>query len=267
MPPAPPHPSLAILPGATVQTVRGVGCRVGVVFGILDDCNVPRRTQFAAMPIDTPVPPMHATAAPTSARARPGPVCVCDTPVIALCGRGPLRDEERFRELGFDDHLSTPFRRREPPAMLSKPSRPPGAAASADAAGAARGEPAGAAPAAEPVLDPAALARLAELDPSGSNRLLERVLLAFQASVTRLRPQLAAARSNDDRAAIRLVAHTLKSSSASIGALRLSQLCAQIETVIRLDSPDDLGGPLGEFDLALDRALQAIDALISKERT
>ena len=114
-------------------------------------------------------------------------------------------------------------------------------------------------------LDAEALARLTELDPTGENRLIERVLLAFRASVGRLRPQLDAARQSGDRAAIRLVVHTLKSSSASIGALSLSQLCAQIETVIRVDATADLSAALGALDADLDDALRAIDALL-KER-
>lgn len=114
-------------------------------------------------------------------------------------------------------------------------------------------------------LDAGALARLTELDPTGENHLVERVLQAFRASVARLRPQLDAARQAGDRNAIRLVVHTLKSSSASIGALSLSQLCAQIETVIRVDPTADLTAPLAALDTDLDGALSAIDALL-KER-
>jgi HPt (histidine-containing phosphotransfer) domain-containing protein len=115
------------------------------------------------------------------------------------------------------------------------------------------------------VLDAAALARLTELDPTGENRLLERVLQAFQTSVARLRPQADAAREKGDRAGLRLVAHTLKSSSASIGALHLSQLCAQIETTIRLESGDDLEAQLDALGKSLDDVLQAIAQLL-KER-
>jgi HPt (histidine-containing phosphotransfer) domain-containing protein len=42
-----------------------------------------------------------------------------------------------------------------------------------------------------------------------------------------------------DAAGMRHVAHTLKSSSASIGALRLSTLCAQLEAAVRGDAVDD----------------------------
>ena len=93
-------------------------------------------------------------------------------------------------------------------------------------------------------LDAQALARLRELDPKGENQLVDRVLRAFETSVARLLPQLEAARSSGDRAGMRHVAHTLKSSSASIGALALSQHCATVEGLIRENSSDDLQAPL-----------------------
>lgn len=136
------------------------------------------------------------------------------------------------------------------------------APASSLAGGGVGGTPGVPAAAKRGVLDADALARLTELDPSGENRLVDRVLQAFKTSVARLRPQLDAARRSGDRNAIRLVAHTLKSSSASIGALALSQLCAQIEAAIRLDATADLSAPLDAFDIALDDTLLAIDTLL-----
>lgn len=82
-------------------------------------------------------------------------------------------------------------------------------------------------------LDPGAVTRLRELDPTGASGLIERVLHAFEDSVARLSPTLSQARSTGDLQTIRHVAHTLKSSSASIGALKLSQLCADIEVMAR----------------------------------
>ena len=107
-------------------------------------------------------------------------------------------------------------------------------------------------------LDREALARLTELDPKGENKLLERVLRAFQTSAARLMPQLEASRLSGDRATVRLVAHTLKSSSASIGALKLSQVCAQVEGLIRSESADDLDPLLHTMRSELDAALSAI---------
>lgn len=82
-------------------------------------------------------------------------------------------------------------------------------------------------------LDPEAVTRLRELDPTGASGLIERVLNAFEDSVARLVPKLLQARSTGDLQTIRHVAHTLKSSSASIGALKLSQLCSDIEVMAR----------------------------------
>ena len=102
------------------------------------------------------------------------------------------------------------------------------------------------------VLDEAALANLRSLDPTGKARLLERVLAAFEASLARLGPQLDAARRSGDAEAVKQVAHTLKSSSASIGAIKLSRLCAEMEAMIRNGTCLDL-----------DAAVRALDAEIA----
>lgn len=241
----------AVQPDRGRPLLRPMGCRATVTSGMLRGSSLRSRTQFGLVPIGMQMPGMDAAS---------------DTPMIALSAPGFPDDGEPVRELGFDDHLFKPISQSEMRPVLSKHLDPLAPAVSPDAASQARVD-ANAAP--EPgrstVLDAAALARLTELDPTGASRLLERVLQAFQTSAARLRPQFDAARRADDRAAIRLVAHTLKSSSASIGALDLSQLCAQVETAIRLDADADLAAPLEALGAALDSALQAIDAL-QKER-
>jgi HPt (histidine-containing phosphotransfer) domain-containing protein len=112
-----------------------------------------------------------------------------------------------------------------------------------------------------PVLDEAALQRLRDLDPGGGNRLLERVLHAFETSATRLGAQLAEARRKDDLQGIRHVAHTLKSSSASIGALRLSRICAEIEASARQDTPSVAVSLLDAMDQELEVVLQAVQPM------
>ncbi|MBV8379619.1 MAG: Hpt domain-containing protein [Paucibacter sp.] len=83
-------------------------------------------------------------------------------------------------------------------------------------------------------LDADALARLRELDPESRSGLLVRVVNAYLASLDRLVPELDQARgANADAEVIRHVAHTLKSSSASVGALQVSRRCAEIETLAR----------------------------------
>lgn len=111
-------------------------------------------------------------------------------------------------------------------------------------------------------LDEGALQRLRDLDPQGQTRLLERVLGAFESSATRLSGQLCEARERDDMAGIRLVAHTLKSSSASIGALELARLCAEIEAQLRSEAYAGLPERLDAMDRELTAVLQAVEAFL-----
>ena len=113
------------------------------------------------------------------------------------------------------------------------------------------------------VLDADALERLRELDPQGKSRLLERVLRAFESSASRLARQFREARAADDMQGIRHVVHTLKSSSASIGALVLARLCAEIETSIQAEAFAALPERLDAMDRELAAVLQAVSPMLS----
>lgn len=118
---------------------------------------------------------------------------------------------------------------------------------------------AGADPAWAAVLDRDALDRLRELDPEGKAGLLQRVLATYAQSLRRLLDQLAAARAAADAQGLRHVAHTLKSSSASVGALQLSALCADIERRVREGTGDDLDGRLDAMAAEARRILAALN--------
>jgi len=117
------------------------------------------------------------------------------------------------------------------------------------------------------VLDAEALQRLLELDPDGRSRLLERVLRAFESSAKRLGEQFRDARTRGDMAGIRHVVHTLKSSSASIGALALARICAEIEASIRSESVAGLPERLDAMDRELKAVLQAVTPMLSTPGT
>jgi len=108
------------------------------------------------------------------------------------------------------------------------------------------------------VLDAEALARLSELDPGGKAGLLARVLATYTQSLQRLLVQLHAARGDSDAQAQRHVAHTLKSSSASVGALALSALCADVERKLRDGPMDGLDAQLDQLTSEGHRVLAAL---------
>ena len=126
-------------------------------------------------------------------------------------------------------------------------------------------EPGGADRATPAVLDAASLQKLRELDPRGENRLIERVVKAFDGSVSRLLSQLEDAHGRSDLIGIRHVAHTLKSSSASIGALKLSQICAEIETMVRQSQTEGLEERLVDMNLEILKVQAALRLLADNE--
>lgn len=121
-------------------------------------------------------------------------------------------------------------------------------------------------PPATTVLDELALARLRELDPGGANRLLERVIGAFLKSLDQHAPVLEAGRDDPaDLNALRHVAHTLKSAAASLGALTLSQRCAEIEALARAGRTDGLGTQLDAVLAEMAGARLAMQKLLDQE--
>jgi hypothetical protein len=118
-------------------------------------------------------------------------------------------------------------------------------------------------PAVEPVtLDTAALARLRELDPEGRHGVVARVLAAFEASLTRTLEQLAAERDGGQAKVVGVVAHTLKSSAASVGALRLASACAEVERRVRAGGPTAQRHDVDWLLLEGEAALAAVRAML-----
>ena len=121
-----------------------------------------------------------------------------------------------------------------------------------------------------PVLDAACMAELRALDPDGKAQLVKRVLATYQVSLAKLVDQLRTARADGAWDQVSRVAHTLKSSSASIGALALSGLCADIERLLRAGDNVSVVPLLEQFhaevqrvDAAVGQTLQHLEAAAS----
>ena len=99
----------------------------------------------------------------------------------------------------------------------------------------AEGGPAGVHLAGQPLLDPDSIERLHQLDPSGQQGVVQRVLRAYESSLSRHLDEIAQAFAGGDSERQARSAHTLKSSSAAIGALGFAQRCADLEQLVRHD--------------------------------
>jgi HPt (histidine-containing phosphotransfer) domain-containing protein len=97
-------------------------------------------------------------------------------------------------------------------------------------------------------LDPQQLAMLRTLR---NGTLLPQLLRTYRDQVTRQVGELRAAADRLDHATVRIVAHTLKSASFSVGANRIGELCATIEAdAIKLNLEH-----CAQLILALEKAL------------
>jgi CheY-like chemotaxis protein/HPt (histidine-containing phosphotransfer) domain-containing protein len=199
------------------------------------------------------------------------------TPVIAVTANALEGDEQRFLSQGFKDYLSKPFRQSQLLALLSRYVRP--ASSQEQEAAQAKKDlgmkpkpilmPGVAAPAevapgltVNDVLDAMALARLRDLDPGGHNKVFERVVHAFEVSSERLLPQLEESFTTNNAAGVHHVAHTLKSSSASIGALKLSKLCADMEAMAREGVLEGMAPKASQMKHETELALKALKVVL-----
>lgn len=120
----------------------------------------------------------------------------------------------------------------------------------------------GGAGAAPSQLDAAALARLRQLDPDGSRGFLTQVLRTYESSMVRHLASLDAARAAGDLKAAGDIAHTLKSSSASVGALAFAEGCAQLERLAKSGDAVALPELLADLQTEGQRVLAAVRAML-----
>jgi signal transduction histidine kinase/CheY-like chemotaxis protein len=256
------------------QMLRRFGCRVELVGSGMDGLRAMCRQAFDLVIMDIQMPGMDGMEALSlfrrGASERFAFLTPPSTPVVAVTANALEGDREKFLALGFDDYLSKPFRQSQLYALLSQHlgqtlQLPVKTAEDAAMNLSSDPEPAAAARADASGLDPQALQRLRDLDPNGANRLLERVVQAFEASTGRLMPQLDEAVAASDLAGVRHVAHTLKSSSASIGALKLSALCADIEGMVRAATTEGLCERVAAMHDEIDSVRSSLRALLPEQ--
>ena len=115
-----------------------------------------------------------------------------------------------------------------------------------------------------PVIDPQAIERLRELDPTGQQGVLQRVLQAYETSLTRHLADIGTVATVADLDRLARAVHTLKSSSAAVGALAFSQHCADVEhqarSERRLPEPAELEALIHEGQ----QVLAAVGAMLTK---
>jgi HPt (histidine-containing phosphotransfer) domain-containing protein len=96
-------------------------------------------------------------------------------------------------------------------------------------------------------IDLQALDRIRALGRSGVSDLAGKIVRLYLAGSARLVQEIRDAVGRHDAAALREAAHTLRSSSASVGALGLAALCADLEALGRSERVEEASRRLDEL--------------------
>ncbi|HET9853240.1 MAG TPA: Hpt domain-containing protein [Candidatus Limnocylindrales bacterium] len=110
-----------------------------------------------------------------------------------------------------------------------------------------------------PVLDPGVIAELLE-STGGDEEFVRDLVATYVEEGTGLLGGMRDAVASGDAAAIVRPAHSLKSSSAAIGVMRLSSICRSIEAAGREGRADALGDAVEEAGAAWTASLEALQA-------
>jgi CheY-like chemotaxis protein len=202
---------------------------------------------YAAVLMDCQMPRLDGYAATRAIRRLAGPQA--GIPVIALTASALTADEQRCRDAGMDDFITTPLR----PHTLSRVlARWAGAAAEPDTGATGGGTEAG--DAADP-LDRRALAELDALGPG----LVGGVVTTFLDTVADRMPELRAAVAAGDAPEVRRLAHAVRGSANYVGATDLAGSYRRLET----EDPARAAELLAAVESELTRATEALRAVLT----
>ena len=246
-PPASSHRALVIEGNSLHRKVLARALeKAGFEVDILDSAEqaleVFQRCPFGIVLIDCDTPEINGFQTAASMRLTEGDAR--HTPIVGLTGNSSQSHRLERKAAGIDNYLLKPFRRDRVEAVVSKYAplrelRPAPQLLSLDK---------------DRVRE---LQELASDDPS----LLGELIDIFLTGTPELIDQMRRALEDEDSASLRRDAHTLKGSSGQMGALRIQDLCATIETLASTGSLVGVEALLSEVSLAFARAVGELRSL------
>lgn len=230
-----------------------LGCQADVAANGQEAVEAVARTGYDLILMDCQMPVLDGFAATAAIRRWEQTQGRPRLPIVALTANILKGFREQCLAAGMDDYLSKPFEQEQLAAMLEhwlpksgdavptsaaslSPVCPPSSTAAANGAasgaGAAIPAESTAAPSPDPTVSPLnerALAQIRALQRPGKPSVLNKVVGLYLESSVGLLQQVRDAVAGEDGEALRQAAHSLKSSSANLGATQVVALCKELE--------------------------------------
>ncbi|MFN7087450.1 MAG: ATP-binding protein [Burkholderiales bacterium] len=261
-------PELSGWPGARVLLVednpvnqkvaehmlRSLGIAVRIAADGKQALAVAQHERFDAVLMDCQMPEMDgyaATAALREAEKNSGH----RTPIIALTASALPEDRQGCFDAGMDDYLSKPFNRGQLARVLSRWLPAASAASEAAASAAARSA----------VLDSRVIANIRDLGGADGSGFLGELIGAYFRSADELLSNMRQALAAGAARELQRAAHTLKSSSANLGAMSLHDLCLKLEKDTAAGIPAQAASRVAQIEAEFAAVRQALGALLENK--
>jgi CheY-like chemotaxis protein len=254
---------------ATIM-LEQLGCRTVVAENGQEAVNAFARESFDIVLMDGEMPIMDGIEASRRIhglnRQRGAP----KVPVVAVTAHALAQDRERYLGAGLDDYLSKPYSKRQLAGLLGRwltpaqdpaPDAQPPTQMGDQTMHSHRDTDPLTHPATDPpLIEPKALESIRSLRPGQGDRIVAKVIRLFLDTAP---GQIQAARhalESGDRGGLKSYAHSLKSSSANVGAARLSAVAKRLEAMAGGDAP------VSEEDVReLEEVFAAVTPLLTEE--
>jgi CheY-like chemotaxis protein/HPt (histidine-containing phosphotransfer) domain-containing protein len=255
-----------------VTMLELLGCQVDIANNGQEALEAHKRTQYDLILMDCQMPEMDGFEATKAIRAQETAAIVSPPrpwlPIIALTANAMSGDRERCLAVGMDDYLSKPFTQEKLRAVLSQwlPQADKSAQLQPMTTQSSEQEPTGVivpsgtthlAEAPDPalitngetcILDPVALKQIRALQrPDGPN-ILQKVITSYLQDSSQLIDTIRNAIAQNDPPILYRAAHSLKSTSATVGATSLAGLCKELEALGRAQTTDNAAALLSAIE-------------------
>jgi two-component system, sensor histidine kinase and response regulator len=234
-----------------------MGHNVTVANNGLEALELSANTPFDLILMDCHMPLMDGFEATREIRRREASSGGKRVPIVALTANAMAQDRADCLNAGMDDHLGKPFSRAQMQEMIDRWMPPESLEEALTRTGRivrSRQLPV------DVVLDRRVLRQLSDLQGADNPDLLARVLEIYALESPKEMASLAKAAAALDAAGITRSAHSLKSSSANIGATAMSQMCADMEAAGRGGDTEFARGLFTKLEVEHGRVQNAVKA-------